>query len=140
MRSPTLLLIRMKAADTSASNAIADCTPLTVVSRSWTTAEIDTFMSDVSTTRTNIAIARRMASRRSPVPSAGPAAFGALVIGGQRTTPRRPPQPSCPSGILRADADADRAVGPGDHGRPHVPTGVDAQRHRGRARARRHPR
>src|SRR3954465_12871446 len=56
-RSPILLPIRMNAADTSASSAIADCTPLTVVSRSSTTEEIDTFISDVSTTRTNIAIA-----------------------------------------------------------------------------------
>src|SRR4051812_17880865 len=47
----------MNAADTSASSAIAACTPLTVVSRSSTTAEIDTFISDVSTTSTNIAIA-----------------------------------------------------------------------------------
>ena len=59
-RSPTLLLIRMNAADTSASIATADWTPLTVVSRSWTTAEIDTFMNDVSITNTNIAAARRM--------------------------------------------------------------------------------
>ena len=49
----------MKAAETSASSAMADWTPLTVVSRSSTTAEIDTFMKDVSTTRTNIAMARR---------------------------------------------------------------------------------
>ena len=63
MRSPTLLLIRMNAAETSASSAIADWTPLTVVSRSSTTAEIDTFISDVSTTSTNIAIASRIASR-----------------------------------------------------------------------------
>ena len=55
MRSPTLLLMRMKAAETSASRAIADWTPLTVVPRSWTTAEIETFISEVSTTRTNIA-------------------------------------------------------------------------------------
>ena len=34
MRSPTLLLIRMKAAETSASSAIADWTLLTVASRS----------------------------------------------------------------------------------------------------------
>ena len=40
--------------------ATADWTPLTVVSRSWTTAEIDTFMNDVSITNTNIAAARRM--------------------------------------------------------------------------------
>ena len=53
----------MNAAETSASSAIADCTPLTVVSRSSTTAEIDTFISDVSTTSTNIAIASRSASR-----------------------------------------------------------------------------
>ena len=63
MRSPTLLPMRMNAADTSASSAIADCTPLTVVSRSVTTAEIDTFISDVSTTSTNMAIA---SSRATP--------------------------------------------------------------------------
>ena len=62
MRSPILLLMRMNAAETSASSAIADCTPLTVVSRSCTTAEIDTFISDVSTTSTNIAIANSRAS------------------------------------------------------------------------------
>ena len=56
----------MNAAETSASSAIADCTPLTVVSRSRTTAEMDTFMSDVSTTSTNIAMARRIASRVLP--------------------------------------------------------------------------
>jgi hypothetical protein len=53
----------MKAADTSASSAIADWTPLTVVPRSRTTAEIETFINDVSTTSTNMAIASRMASR-----------------------------------------------------------------------------
>ena len=52
----------MKAADTSASSAIADWRPLTVVSMSFTTAEIDTFMIEVSTTSTNIAIASRSAS------------------------------------------------------------------------------
>src|SRR4051812_14547084 len=66
IRSPTLLLIRMKAADTSASSAIADCTPLAVVSRSSITAEIDTFISEVSTTRTNMAMARRIESFRLP--------------------------------------------------------------------------
>ena len=55
--------MRMNAAETSASSAIADCTPLTVASRSSTTAEIDTFISDVSTTSTNIAIASRIGSR-----------------------------------------------------------------------------
>jgi hypothetical protein len=39
-------------------------TPLTVVPRSRTTAEMDTFMIDVSTTSTNIAIANKMASGR----------------------------------------------------------------------------
>jgi hypothetical protein len=63
MRSPTLLPIRMNAAETSASSAMADWTPLAVVPISWTTAEIDTFISDVSTTSTNIAMASRMASR-----------------------------------------------------------------------------
>ena len=42
---------------------MADWTPLTVVPISRTTAEIDTFISDVSTTSTNIAIASRIASR-----------------------------------------------------------------------------
>jgi hypothetical protein len=72
----------MNAADTSASRAIADCTALTVVSRSRTTAEIETFISDVSTTRTNIAIASRTASSfwrprtRSEPPIPGPPAMG----------------------------------------------------------------
>src|SRR3954454_23456442 len=60
----------MNAAETSASRAIADWTPLAVVSRSLTTAEIDTFISEVSTTRTNIAIARRIARVWSPLDSA----------------------------------------------------------------------
>jgi hypothetical protein len=55
----------MNAADTSASSAIADWTPLTVVCRSCTTDAIDTFITDVSTTRTNIAIASKIASLRS---------------------------------------------------------------------------
>ena len=58
----------MNAAETSASRAMADCTPLAVVSRSVMTAEIDTFINDVSTTRTNIAIASRTISRRLPEP------------------------------------------------------------------------
>src|SRR4051794_21330605 len=63
----------MNAADTSASSAIAPWTPLTVVSRSSTTFEIDTFISDVSTTRTNIAIASRRASLwLPPAPSGSP--------------------------------------------------------------------
>src|SRR5690349_14990761 len=56
----------MNAAETSASSAIADCTPLAVVSRSLITAEIDTFISDVSTTSTNIAMASRTASLGLP--------------------------------------------------------------------------
>ena len=68
MRSPTLPLMRMNAADTSASRAIADWTPLTVVSRSSATAVIDTFISEVSTTSTNIAAARSSESRVFPAP------------------------------------------------------------------------
>ena len=67
IRSPTLLPIRMNAAETSASSAIADWTPLTVVSRSWTTAAIETFISDVSTTSTNIAIASRRPQPPAPL-------------------------------------------------------------------------
>ena len=62
--------MRMNAAETSASSAIADWTPLAVACRSWTTAEIETFMKDVSTTRTNIAAARRIMRRRSPLGAA----------------------------------------------------------------------
>ncbi len=43
---------------------MADCTLLTVVPRSRTTAEMETFIMDVSTTRTNMAMASKMASRR----------------------------------------------------------------------------
>ena len=70
----------MNAAETSASRAIADWTPLTVVSRSWTTEAIDTFMSEVSTTRTNIAIASRIAKRRSPPAAPAPPLVVASVI------------------------------------------------------------
>ena len=80
MRSPTLLPIRMNAADTRASRAIADWTPLTVVSRSRTTAAIDTFISEVSTTSTNMAIASRMASRWV-LGAAGAAGLGPSVMG-----------------------------------------------------------
>src|SRR3954453_1521631 len=66
IRSAILLPMRMNAADTSASSAIAPCTSLTVVSRSSTTLEIDTFISDVSTTRTNMAIASSTARRLLP--------------------------------------------------------------------------
>src|SRR5262245_18583480 len=69
----------MKAAETSASSAIADCTQLAVVSRSCTTAEIDTFISEVSTTSTNIAIARRTASVWSPLDSSGVATVASAV-------------------------------------------------------------
>src|SRR5580765_378126 len=79
IRSPILLPMRMNAAETSASSAIADCTPLAVVSRSCTTAEIETFISDVSTTSTNIAIARRTASSVSPLGSSGTAVAASAV-------------------------------------------------------------
>ena len=88
MRSPTLLPIRMNAADTSASSAIADWTRLTVVPRSWTTAEIETFMRDVSTTRTNIAIARRAASRGFQAPGAPSTGVdGATLVGSDHALP-----------------------------------------------------
>ena len=80
MKSPTLLPIRMNAADTSASSAMALCTPLTVVPRSWTTAEIDTFISDVSTTRTNIAIASRTASLRLNPPAVETSPLGVAAV------------------------------------------------------------
>src|SRR4051812_25147330 len=80
----------MNAADTSASSAIAPCTPLTSVLRSSTTLAIDTFMSDVSTTSTNIAIASRTASRRlladhsgSSVAAACKKALRRIISGGR---------------------------------------------------------
>src|SRR5215211_837959 len=114
MRSPTLLPIRMNAADTRASSAIADWTPLTVVSRSSTTAEIDTFMSDVSTTSTNIAIARRIARRCvDPVCSGMPvsaAGLGRLEPPQGELVGRSPPvgaQPGVQAAILEI-GDLDR--------------------------------
>src|SRR4051794_22301284 len=79
MRSPILLEMRMNAADTSASSAIAPCTSLTVVSRSSTTLEIDTFISDVSTTRTNIAMANSTARRWLPPAGAAGSAMLSLT-------------------------------------------------------------
>src|SRR5262249_26239659 len=76
--------MRMNAAETRASSAIAVCTPLAVVPRSLTTAEIDTFMSDVSTTSTNMAMAssspRRISPWLSPAADLGISAAVALLI------------------------------------------------------------
>src|SRR4029450_4802703 len=54
----------------------ADDLRLYILVLSCTTAEIETFISDVSTTRTNVAIARRIAN---PVPPAGSSAGAAGV-------------------------------------------------------------
>src|SRR4051812_8539208 len=91
----------MKAAETSASSAIADWTPLTVVSRSSTTAEIDTFISDVSTTRTNIAIARRRPSRPGPDDSSDTVVVGASVTA-RRNTPGVAEGRHHPYGVIRS--------------------------------------
>src|SRR3954465_3438968 len=79
----------MNAAETSASSAIAGWTPLAVVSRSRTTAEIDTFIRDVSTTRTNIAIASRIARSWSPLDSSGSVAAEASIQARTTADPRR---------------------------------------------------
>ena len=86
-RSPILLLIRMNAAETSASSAIALWTELTVVSRSSTTAAIDTFISDVSTTSTNIAAASTIDSRVLPA-AGGAASMDAASVTFHNVTPR----------------------------------------------------
>src|SRR3954454_18130806 len=88
MRSPTLLLIRMNAAETSASSATADWTPLTVVSRSLTTDEIETFISEVSTTSTNMAAASNRANR----PVCGPSPVTGLLV----SVLTQPPPPMLP--------------------------------------------
>src|SRR5690349_8420925 len=69
----------MNAAETSASSAIADWTPLAVVCRSCTTAEMETFISEVSTTSTNIAIESRIARRWSPLDSCGTATDSTVI-------------------------------------------------------------
>jgi hypothetical protein len=89
-RSPSLLLIRMNAAETSASSAIALWTALTVVSRSSTTDAIETFISDVSTTSTNIAAASRNGSRRLGAGCAGEV---------MRNRTNRPARPHHPHGM-----------------------------------------
>src|SRR3954470_4684514 len=71
--------MRMNAADTNDSIATADWTPLTVVSKSRTTAEIETFMNEVSMTNTNIAIASTRASRRLPADSATASVFTSSI-------------------------------------------------------------
>jgi hypothetical protein len=72
----------MNAADTSASSAMADWTPLTVVSRSWTTAEIDTFITEVSTTSTNMAMASSKDKRRLWFACVGSLVFVSLISAG----------------------------------------------------------
>ncbi len=70
----------MNAAETSASRAIADWTPLAVAWRSRTTAEMDTFINEVSTTRTNIAIASSAASRWLPDDSCDAATLASTLM------------------------------------------------------------
>ena len=70
----------MNAAETSASRAMADCTPLAVVSRSLITAEIDTFISEVSTTRTNMAMASSTIRRLLPCTTGSASGVGCVVI------------------------------------------------------------
>ena len=70
----------MNAAETSASSAMADWTLLTDVSRSPATAVIDTFMIEVSTTRTNIAIASRSGSRLLAAPFSSPLELAPSLI------------------------------------------------------------
>src|SRR3954447_18864305 len=101
MRSPVLPPIRMKAAETSASSAIAPCTPLTVVSRSSTTAEIDTFISEVWTTSTNIAIAGSRASR--PLNGTVRIASASMAQPNTPDRPRDPPAPDEMPGTRPAD-------------------------------------
>src|SRR4051812_22388670 len=101
IRSATLLPIRMNAADTSASSAIAPWTLETVVSRSSTTLEIDTFISDVSTTRTNIAIASSRARRRLPASGVVPSDMLAHAA----TSHQLPQFGGDDDGQARADAD-----------------------------------
>src|SRR3954451_10812694 len=97
MRSPTLLLIRMNAADTSASSAIADWTPLTVVSRSSTTEAIETFISDVSTTSTNMAAASSNASLELCGPSGEVSGCGSLMGPPDPHSPRASRDPASPA-------------------------------------------
>src|SRR4051812_33858054 len=82
----------MNAAETRASSAIALWTELTVVSRSFTTAAIETFISDVSTTSTNMAAASTSGSRRLPAGSGGTASGAAPVTVVDRTPLRRHPE------------------------------------------------
>jgi hypothetical protein len=99
--------MRMNAADTRASSAIALCTALTFVSRSSTTAAIDTFISDVSTTSTNIAAASTSGSRRLPAPSRGTSVVARIPISyvflvrdrSLRTSHERPYGPTPSDGI-----------------------------------------
>src|SRR4051794_25417614 len=98
--------MRMNAADTSASSAIAPCTSLTVVSRSSTTFEIDTFISDVSTTSTNIAMASRTARRLFPEAAAGSGMLCLPPAGHELPRLRRDDH-----GQARADADQPLVAG-----------------------------
>ena len=68
---------------------MADCTPLAVVSRSVITAEIETFISDVSTTRTNIAMASKTIRRRLVERSGAVASGESLLMGCSREWARR---------------------------------------------------
>src|SRR5215217_1355847 len=86
----------MNDADTSASSAMADCTPLTVASRSRTTAEMETFINEVSTTSTNIAIESSNASRQlNPWTAAESDAPASDIAHRPRTRQARAGLPAC---------------------------------------------
>src|SRR5436190_8606576 len=131
IRSPTLLPIRMNAAETRASRAIADCTPLAVVSRSRTTAEIDTFMIDVSTTRTNIAIASRIARRRSPLDSSTTSTGASIAPTARSASLRRAPAASSDVGEIRlSPSDVDVELAEIEQGLPAPAGRVGGERQR----------
>src|SRR5918993_257606 len=92
IKSLILLPTSMKAADTSASRAIADCTPLTVVCKSLTTDEIETFIKEVSMTSTNIAAAKR--SERVVVGLLSFFSSATIIIPPLYTWVRSTPQPA----------------------------------------------
>src|SRR6476659_10071332 len=124
----------MNAAETSASSAIADWTPLTVVPRSFTTAAIETFINDVSTTSTNIAAARRIASRGLAAGSSrtgvvAPSDIGSIMP--DRTGPRRTVLPAPRRSPSRVRVDRSHCVVRASGGPVYLdrhPAGADHRR------------
>src|SRR3954454_16286049 len=123
--SPSRAPTSMNAAITSVYAVIASCMPCTVVSRSSTTCEIDTFMTVVSSTMMNCAVPSSMIVVRFFIGAPDPGESGAvraleneILLGGERLVCQHAAVVKCRGTVEFLEAVAHRG-----HGRATVHRG-----------------